>query len=181
MSREDMHGTTIVGVRKDGVLAMGGDGQITLGQVVLKAGARKVQRIYKDQVLAGFAGAVSDSLTLLERFEQKLEELNGNLARAAHHLARDWRTDRVLRRLEAMLLVGDAEQLLLISGNGEVVRPESDIAGIGSGGTYALAAARALAAHSSLDAEAIAREALSIAASLCVYTNDAIHVEVLSS
>jgi ATP-dependent HslUV protease subunit HslV len=176
----EMHGTTVVGVRRDGVLAIGGDGQVTVGQTILKAGARKVQRIYKDRVVVGFAGGVADALTLLERCEAKLEEFHGNLTRAVHALARDWRTDRVLRRLEAMLVVGDAEQILVVSGSGEVIRPENDVAGIGSGGPYALAAARALMAHTSLGAEEVVREALSIAASICIYTNESIHVEVLN-
>lgn len=176
---EQMHGTTIVGVLRDGVLAIGGDGQITFGAAVLKAGAQKVKRLYKGRVLAGFAGAVSDSLTLLERCEEKLEEHNGNLARAVHHLARDWRTDRVLRRLEAMLLLGDREQLLLVAGSGEVVRPENDLAAIGSGGSYALAAARALASHTQLGAREIVEESLRIASGICIYTNDCLHVEIL--
>jgi len=180
VSMPALHGTTVVAVRRDGVLAIGGDGQVTFGETVVKAGARKVQRLYKGRVLAGFAGAVSDALTLLERCEAKLEEHNGNLTRAVHQLAKDWRTDRVLRRLEAMLLIGDVEQLLLVSGSGEVLRPEDDIAGIGSGGAYALAAARALAAYSGLDAESIARESLKIAAGLCIYTNDLVNVEVLA-
>ncbi len=176
-----MHGTTIIGVRRNGILAIGGDGQVTFGDTVMKATAQKVQRLYKGQVVAGYAGSVSDALTLLERCEEKLEEHSGNLTRAVYHLAKDWRTDRILRRLEAMLLIGDREQLLLVSGGGEVVRPEHDMTAIGSGGSYALAAARALAAHTELSAEAIVRESLTIAAGLCIYTNDSITVEVLES
>jgi ATP-dependent HslUV protease, peptidase subunit HslV len=174
-----MHGTTIVGVLRDGVLAIGGDGQVTVGNTIVKAGAQKVKRLYKGRVLAGFAGAVSDALTLLERCEEKLEEYNGNLTRAVHHLARDWRTDRVLRRLEAMLLLGDGEQILLVAGSGEVLRPDNDIAGIGSGGPYALAAARALAAHTTLSAAEIVEESLRVAAGICIYTNECRLVEVL--
>jgi ATP-dependent HslUV protease subunit HslV len=176
-----LHGTTIVGVRRNGALAIGGDGQVTFGETVMKASAQKVQRLYKSQVVAGYAGAVSDALTLLEKCEEKLEEHSGNLMRAVYHLAKDWRTDRVLRRLEAMLLIGDREQLLLVSGGGEVVRPEDDLTAIGSGGSYALAAARALSAHTEMGAEDIVRESLAIAAGLCIYTNDSIQVEVLES
>ncbi len=181
MATAAMHGTTILGVLRNGVLAIGGDGQVTLGDTVLKATAQKVRPLYKGRVLAGFAGSVADSLTLLERCEAKLEEFNGNLTRSVHNLARDWRTDRVLRRLEAMLLIGDTEQILLVSGNGEVIRPEEDMIGIGSGGAYALAAARALSKHSSLDARALVEESLKIAAGLCIYSNEALHIEVLES
>lgn len=174
-----MHGTTIIGVRRGGRLAIGGDGQVTFGETVMKATAQKVQRLYKDQVIAGYAGAVSDALTLLERCEEKLEEHSGHLVRAVYHLARDWRTDRVLRRLEAMLLIGDREQLLLVSGGGEVLRPEDDMTAIGSGGAYALAAARALATHTNMSAEQIVRESLAVAAGLCIYTNESTTVEVL--
>jgi len=174
-----MHGTTIVAVRRNGVLAIAGDGQVTLQETILKATAQKVQRIFRGRVVAGFAGSVADAVTLLERCEQKLEESSGNLQRAVHALARDWRTDRMLRRLEAMLLVGDSEHLFLVSGQGDVLRPEDDIAAIGTGGAYALAAAKALAKHTQMGAEAIATEALGIAAGICVYTNDTIHVETI--
>ncbi len=176
---EPVRGTTIVAVRRNGKLAMGGDGQVSIGETIVKATARKVQRIYKGRVLAGFSGAAADAFALLERFEGKLEETSGSLARAAYSLARDWRTDRLLRRLEAMLVVGDKEELFLISGTGDVIRPEDEICATGSGGAYAAAAARALAKHTNLSAEEIVREALHIAAAICVYTNDEIYVEVL--
>jgi ATP-dependent HslUV protease, peptidase subunit HslV len=178
-SHAALRGTTIVAVRRDGQLAMAGDGQVTLSDSIVKASARKVRRIFRDRVLAGFAGSVADSITLLERCEQKLDESGGNLQRAVHSLARDWRTDRALRKLEAMLLVGDGEGLYLVSGQGDVLRPEEDIASIGSGSGYALAAARALAAHTEKPAAEIATEAIRIAASICIYTNDQIHTEIL--
>lgn len=179
VERDITRSTTIVAVRRDGKLAMGGDGQVSIGNTIVKSTARKVQRVYKDRVLAGYAGTAADAFALLERFEGKLEESKGNLARAAHSLARDWRTDRLLRRLEAMLVVGDAEELFLISGQGDVIRPEEDVCATGSGGAYASAAARALVRHTKLSAEEIVREALLIAAEICVYTNAEIHVEVL--
>ncbi|HBT47973.1 MAG TPA: HslU--HslV peptidase proteolytic subunit [Peptococcaceae bacterium] len=174
-----MEGTTVVAVRRDGKVAMGSDGQVTLGNTVLKHGARKVRRLYRGQVLAGFAGSVADALALFEKFEGKLEEYHGNLWRAAVELGKDWRTDRMLRRLEALLVVGDREGLLLISGSGEILEPDDGVVAIGSGGPYALAAARALLNHTGLDAATIAREALKIAASICIYTNDNIVVEEL--
>ena len=176
---ETLHGTTIVAVRHAGKVVLAGDGQVTIGQTVMKHNARKVRRLYDGKVLAGFAGATADAFTLFEKFEQKLEAVNGNLRRAAVELAKDWRTDRVLRRLEALLLVADAESTLLVSGNGDVLEPDDGVIAIGSGGNYALAAAKALVKHASLDARAIAEEALRIAASICVYTNDAIAVEEL--
>lgn len=175
------HGTTIVAVRKDGRGAMAGDGQVTFGAreqaTVMKHSARKVRRIGNGQVLAGFAGSVADALTLLDKFEARLEEARGHLPRAAVAVARDWRTDRVLRNLEALLVVMDAQHLLLISGSGEVIEPDDGIAAVGSGGAYALAAARALVKHSALCARDVADEALRIAASICVYTNDHVTVE----
>ncbi len=171
-------GTTIVAVRKDSKIAIAGDGQVTFDQrTIMKHTARKVRKLYGGRVVAGFAGSVADALTLFEKFEGKLEEFHGNLTRAAVELAKDWRTDRMLRRLEALLIVGNTETLLIVSGNGEVIEPDEDIAAVGSGGSYAIAAAKALARHADLSAEEIARESLSIAASLCVYTNEHITVE----
>lgn len=175
--------TTILAVQRNGKVAMAGDGQVTIGETVVKHTARKIRRLYKDRVLAGFAGSVADALALFHRFEEKLEEHRGDLKRAAVELARDWRTDRVLRRLEALMIVADADDLLLITGAGEVMEPDEDERGsvlaVGSGGAYAAAAAKALLHFTDLDAETIAREALKIAASLCVYTNDRIVVETL--
>ena len=180
---EQYHGTTIISVRRQtpqGIeVALGGDGQVTLGNVVVKHSARKVRKLFKDQVLAGFAGATADAFTLFERFEAKLEKHQGNLTRAAIELTRDWRTDRVLRRLEAMLAVANREASLIITGNGDVLEPEHGIVGIGSGGAYALAAARALLENSELSAEAIVRKSLAIAGELCIYTNMHHTVEVL--
>ena len=164
------HGTTILAVRRNGAIAMGGDGQVTLGNTVMKGNARKVRRLYKDKVLGGFAGGTADAFTLFERFEGKLEKY-GNLTRAAIELAKDWRSDRYLRRLEALLLVGDPEKLFVISGNGDVIEPEHEVAAIGSGGSFALAAARALVADSQLDAKSIVQKSLDIAADICIYTN----------
>jgi ATP-dependent HslUV protease subunit HslV len=160
-------------------VAVAGDGQVSIGPTIVKAGARKVRKLYQDRVLAGFAGAAADAFTLFARFEAKLEEHRGNLSRAAVELAKDWRTDRVLRRLEALLAVADREHSFIVSGTGDVIEPDDGLIGIGSGGPYALAAARALVAHSDLDAKAIATEAMRVAASICVYTNDHITVEVL--
>lgn len=159
---------------------MGGDGQVTLGQIVVKASARKIRRLYRDQVLAGFAGATADAFTLFERFEAKLDKHQGHLVRAAVELTKDWRTDRVLRRLEAMLAVADRSVSLIITGNGDVLEPEHGIVAIGSGGAYAQAAARALIEHTALSAEAVVREALRIAGDLCIYTNQNHTVEVLA-
>ena len=158
---------------------MAGDGQVTIGQTVVKAGARKVRKVYGDRVLAGFAGAAADAFTLFARFEAKLEEHRGNLPRAAVELAKDWRTDRVLRRLEALLAIADREHSLIVSGTGDVIEPDDGLIGIGSGGPYALAAARALVSHSDLDAKAIVTEAMRVAATICIYTNDQITVEAL--
>lgn len=174
-----MHGTTILTVRRDGKVAMAGDGQVSLGDTVVKHAARKVRRLYKDRILAGFAGGTADAITLCEKFEGKLEEYNGNLRRAAVELARDWRADRVLRRLEALMAVVDHESSLLISGSGDVLEPDDGVLAIGSGGNYALAAARALVAHTPLDAARIVEEAMRIAGTICVYTNDQIVVEEL--
>jgi ATP-dependent HslUV protease, peptidase subunit HslV len=179
-SRFDPHGTTILGVRRNGAIALGGDGQVTLGNTVMKGNARKVRRLANDKVLAGFAGGTADAFTLFERFEGKLEKY-GNLTRAAIELAKDWRSDRYLRRLEALLLVGDPQKLLVISGNGDVIEPEHDAAAIGSGGAFALAAARALLADSQLDARAIVERSLNIAADICIYTNRNVVIEELNA
>ncbi len=176
---QQYHGTTILCVRRDGLVAMAGDGQVSMGDTVLKANARKVRRLADGRVLAGFAGGTADAFTLAEKFEAELERLSGNLARAAVALAREWRSDRVLRRLEALLAVADAETSLLISGNGDVIEPEDGVMAIGSGGQYALAAARALLRHSDHPAPQIARTALGIAAEICVYTNPRITLETL--
>ena len=176
---EQFHGTTIVSARRSGKVALGGDGQVTLGNVVVKASARKVRRLHHDRILAGFAGGTADAFTLFERFEAKLDKHQGNLLRSAVELAKDWRTDRVLRRLEAMLAVADRETSLIITGLGDVIEPESGLVAIGSGGPYAQAAARALLENTQLDAENIVRKALSIAADLCIYTNQQIVVETL--
>jgi ATP-dependent HslUV protease subunit HslV len=166
----DPHGTTILAVRRNGAVAMGGDGQVTLGNTVMKGNARKVRRLYNDKVLAGFAGGTADAFTLFERFEGKLEKY-GNLTRAAIELAKDWRSDRYLRRLEALLLVADPEKIFVISGNGDVIEPEYEVAAIGSGGQFAQAAARALVENTELGARSIVERALNIAAEICIYTN----------
>ena len=177
---QTFHATTIVAVRKKGKTAIAGDGQVTFGQsAIMKSTARKVRRLYHGKVVAGFAGSVADAFTLFEKFEAKLEEFNGNLMRASVELAKEWRTDRVLRKLEALLLVADAETLLMISGGGEVIEPDGDVAAIGSGGFYALAAARALVKHTDMEAAEIAKEALTLAADICVFTNHNIKVEEL--
>ena len=180
---ESFHGTTIVCVRRqtpDGVqVAIGGDGQVTLGNIVVKGTARKVRKLYKNQVLAGFAGATADAFTLFERFEAKLEKHQGHLVRSAIELTRDWRTDRVLRRLEAMLAVADKTASLIITGNGDVLEPEHGIVSIGSGGAYAQAAAKALMDHTDLSAEQVVRKSLTIAGELCIYTNLNHTIEVL--
>ncbi len=176
---EQFQGTTIVSVRRDGKVALGGDGQVTLGNVVVKASARKVRRLHDSRILAGFAGGTADAFTLFERFEAKLDKHQGNLLRSAVELAKDWRTDRMLRRLEAMLAVADREASLIITGMGDVIEPELGLIAIGSGGPYAQAAARALLENSQLDAESIVRKSLSIAADLCIYTNHNQTVEVL--
>ena len=180
-SKLQFHATTICAVRKNGKTAIAGDGQVTFGQsAIMKANARKVRTLYHGKVLAGFAGSVADAFTLFEKFEGKLESYNGNLQRAAVELAKDWRTDRVLRKLEALLLVADKEKILMLSGNGEVIEPDGDAAAIGSGGFYALAAARAMVQHTDMEAKEVAKEALSIAADICVYTNHNIKVEELA-
>jgi ATP-dependent HslUV protease subunit HslV len=177
----ELHGTTILSVRHHGRVVLGGDGQVTLGQTVLKSNARKVRRLHHDRVLAGFAGAGADALTLFERFEGKLQAVNGNLKRAAVELSKDWRTDRLLRRLEALLVVADRESSLIVSGTGDVIEPEDGVCAIGSGGNFALAAARALVRHSALDARGIVEEALRLAAAICVYTNDQLAIEELDA
>jgi len=173
------HATTVLAVRHRGQVAIAGDGQVTIGNTVVKAGARKVRKLYHDRVLAGFAGAAADAFTLFSRFEARLEEHRGNLPRAAVELAKDWRTDRVLRRLEALLGIADRDHSLIVSGTGDVIEPDDGLIGIGSGGPFALAAARALIAHSDLDAKSIVGEAMRVAAGICIYTNDQITVEVL--
>jgi len=176
---DQYHGTTILSVRRGESVAMGGDGQVTLGNIVIKASARKVRRLYQERILAGFAGGTADAFTLFERFEAKLEKHQGHLVRSAVELAKDWRTDRMLRRLEAMLVVADPGSTLIITGNGDVLEPEYGIAAIGSGGAYAQSAARALLEHTDLPAEAIVRESLGIAADLCIYTNRSLTLETL--
>ena len=173
------HGTTIVSVRRGPLVAIGGDGQVTLGNIVIKAGARKVRKLHRDQVLAGFAGATADAFTLFERFEAKLEKHQGHLQRAAIELTKDWRTDRVLRRLEAMLAVADSTCSLIITGNGDVLEPEHGIVAIGSGGAYAQAAARALLEHTEMTPAQIVKRSLEIAAEICIYTNQNHTVETL--
>ena len=173
------HGTTILSVRRDASVAMGGDGQVTLGNTVMKPNARKVRRLYNDQVLAGFAGGTADAFTLFERFEEKLSKHSGNLTRAAVELAKDWRTDRMLRRLEALLCVADKSASLIVSGNGDVIEPEHGLMAIGSGGMFAQAAARALLDNTELDARAITERALNIAADICIYTNRNLTIEEL--
>jgi ATP-dependent HslUV protease subunit HslV len=179
MSDNHVRATTVIGVIRDGRIAMASDGQVTVGDTMVKQGAQKVRRATKDHALIGFAGGAADALALTERLEAKLEAQTGNVRRAAVDLAREWRMDRALRRLEALLLVGNAEHILVVSGNGDVIEPDDGIAAIGSGGPYALAAARALARNSQKDAEEIAREALGIASEICIYTNDNITVVTL--
>jgi len=174
-----MHATTILAVRRNGKTAIAGDGQVTVGSTVMKHNAKKVRKMYNDKILAGFAGATADAFTLFEKFEAKLEQYRGNLTRAAVELAKDWRTDKVLRRLEALMIVADNERSFILSGNGDVIEPENGISAIGSGGPYALAAARALMDHTSLDARAIVDEALKIAGDICIYTNKEITIEEL--
>ena len=179
MTNETFHGTTILSVRRAGAVALGGDGQVTLGQVVIKATARKVRRLYHGKVLAGFAGATADAFTLFERFEAKLEKHQGHLTRAAVELAKDWRSDRVLRRLEAMLAIADQTASLIVTGNGDVLEPEHGIVAIGSGGAYAQAAARALLDNTELAAADIVAKSLSIAGEICIYTNQQLVIETL--
>jgi ATP-dependent HslUV protease subunit HslV len=175
----DFHGTTVVGVIKDGKAVLGSDGQVSYGNTIMKHSARKVRKLYNDSILAGFAGATADAFTLLQRFEEKLETHRGNLYRSAIDLAKDWRTDRYLRRLEAMLIVMDKTKALLISGIGDVIEPDDDIIAIGSGGPYALSAARAMMKHSNLSAREIVEESLNIAADICIYTNKEQSIEEL--
>lgn len=179
MAMEQWHGTTILGVRKGGVTVIAGDGQVTMGNTIMKPNAKKVRRIGPDgKVIGGFAGATADAFTLFERLEKKLEQFNGQLLRAAVELAKDWRTDKYLRNLEALMIVADAEQMLILTGTGDVLEPEGGIAAIGSGGNYALSAARALAEYEQ-DPEVLARRAMQIAADVCVFTNDQLTVEVI--
>jgi len=174
-----MHATTILAVRRNGKTAIAGDGQVTVGSTVMKHNARKVRKMYNDRIVAGFAGATADAFTLFEKFEAKLEQYHGNLTRAAVELAKDWRTDKVLRRLEALMIVADAERSFILSGNGDVIEPEDGIAAIGSGGPYALAAARALSEHTALSARQTVEAAMQIAGDICIYTNKEITVEEL--
>jgi ATP-dependent HslUV protease subunit HslV len=174
-----VHATTVLAVRHQGTVVMASDGQVTLGQTVVKHGARKVRRLYHDKVLAGFAGSAADGFALYARFEAKLEEHRGQLERASVELAKDWRTDRALRRLEAMLLVADTRFMYLLSGTGDLIEPDDGIMGIGSGGAFAMAAARALVAHSTLDTRAVVERAMAIAADICVYTNHTVTLESL--
>jgi len=179
MADEIFHGTTILSVRRGKRVALGGDGQVTLGNVVVKASARKVRRLHHDKILAGFAGGTADAFTLFERFEAKLDKHQGNLMRSAVELAKDWRTDRMLRRLEAMLIVADCDSSLIITGNGDVLEPELGLVAIGSGGAFAQAAARALLENSELPPEDIVKKALTIAGDLCIYTNQQHVIEIL--
>ncbi len=176
---EQYHGTTIVSARRGSSVALGGDGQVTLGQIIIKASARKVRRLYHDKILAGFAGGTADAFTLFERFESKLEKHQGNLMRSAVELAKDWRTDRILRRLEAMLAVADREHSIIITGNGDVLEPEGSLIAIGSGGAYAQAAARALLDNTQLGALEIVKKSLEIAGGICIYTNQHHSIETL--
>ena len=176
----NLQGTTILSVRRDGHVVIGGDGQVTMGNTIMKANARKVRRLYKDQVIAGFAGGTADAFTLFERFEAKLEKHQGHLVRAAVELAKDWRTDRILRRLEALLAVADKTASLVITGQGDVIEPEGGLIAIGSGGPYAQAAARALMENTELDARAITEKALNITADICIYTNRNLTIEELN-
>lgn len=179
MQYPEIHSTTVLGVLRDGKAALGGDGQVTLGQTVMKNNARKIRKVYNNQIMTGFAGATADAFTLLQRFEEKLEQHRGNLQRSAIELAKDWRTDRFLRRLEAMLVVMDANQALIISGTGDVVEPDDQIVAIGSGSMYALSAARALMNNTTLSAADIVQKSMNIAAEICIYTNSSIMIEEL--
>lgn len=180
MSGITFHGTTIISIRRNGKVAIAGDGQVTLGSTVMKKGAVKVRRMLEGRVIAGFAGSTADAMTLFDKFDSKLEATRGNITKAVIELAKDWRTDRILRKLEALLIVADREHTFIISGNGDVIEPEEGIAAIGSGGAFALAAAKMLLRHTDLDARTIAEEALKAAAEICIYTNDSISVEELS-
>src|SRR6202050_5662056 len=178
--KERIRSTTVLCVRRDGKVVMAGDGQVTLGNEALKASAKKLRRLYNDKILAGFAGSTADAFSLFARFESKLEQFNGNLPRAVVELAKDWRTDKVLRHLEALLLVADAKNTFILSGNGDVIEPDEDVAAIGSGGPFALSAATALMHHTKLSAKQISEEAMSIAGQTCIYTNDNVTFEELS-
>ena len=180
MSGITFHGTTIISIRRNGKVAIAGDGQVTLGSTVMKKGAVKVRRMLEGRVIAGFAGSTADAMTLFDKFDSKLEATRGNITKAVIELAKDWRTDRILRKLEALLIVADREHTFIISGNGDVIEPEEGIAAIGSGGAFALAAAKMLLRHTDLDARTIAEEALKAAAEICIYTNDSISIEELS-
>lgn len=178
---DQFHGTTIVSVRRNGMVVIGGDGQVTVGHTIMKSNARKVRRLYNNKVIAGFAGGTADAFTLFERFEAKLETHQGNLVRAAVELAKDWRTDRILRRLEALLAVADKQTSLIITGNGDVIEPEKSLMAIGSGGPYAKSAAQALLENTPLDARTIVEKSLTVAASICIYTNSTFTIETLTS
>ncbi len=180
-SDSDFHGTTILCVRKNNEVAIGGDGQVTLGQTVFKHNAKKIRKMYNNNILAGFAGATADAFTLFEKFEEKIETFRGNITRAAVELAKEWRTDKILRRLEALLVVADKKHSFIISGNGDVLEPEDGIASIGSGGPYALSAAKALLIHTQLSPKEIVGEAMKITAGICIYTNESIHIEELNA
>ncbi len=177
--KQPVRSTTVLSVRRDGKVVMAGDGQVTLGEGVIKHTARKIRRLYQDKILAGFAGSTADAFALFSRFESKLEQYHGNLGRAAVELAKDWRTDKMLRQLEALLLVSDANQTFLLSGHGDVIEPDEAVAAVGSGGPYALAAAEALIQHTNLPARKIAEEAMRIAGKMCIYTNDKVTIEEL--
>jgi ATP-dependent HslUV protease subunit HslV len=179
MSKRLIRSTTVLCVRRDGNVVMAGDGQVTLGEGVIKHSAKKIRRLYQDKILAGFAGSTADAFSLFSRFEAKLEQYHGNLGRAAVELAKDWRTDKMLRNLQALLLVSDKQQTFLLSGQGDVIEPDTGIAAIGSGGPYAQAAAEALAAHTQLSARQIAEESMKIAGKMCIYTNDKVTIEEL--
>jgi ATP-dependent HslUV protease subunit HslV len=172
-----IHGTTILAVRRNGTVALAGDGQVTMHNTILKHKAKKIRRLYHDKILAGFSGATADAFTLFEKFENKLDQFQGNITRAAVELAKDWRTDKILRRLEALLLIADKDQCFIISGNGDVIEPDDVVTAVGSGGPYALAAAKALVDHTTLSAREIATEAMKIAANICIYTNDQVVIE----
>lgn len=176
---EQFRATTILAVKKDGKVAIAGDGQVTMGATIAKSNAKKIRKLYNDTILAGFAGAAADAFSLFDKFENKLEEHQGNLKRAAVELAKDWRTDKILRKLEAMLIVANNENILIVSGTGDILEPDDGIAAIGSGGNYAYSAAKALCAHTELSAEKIVEEGLKIASEICIYTNSNIKVEVL--
>jgi ATP-dependent HslUV protease subunit HslV len=177
--KQRIRSTTVICIRKDGRVAMAGDGQVTMGETVVKQGAKKIRRLYNNQILAGFAGSTADAFALFSRFESKLEEFRGNLARSAIELAKEWRTDRALRHLQALLVIADKEKTFLLSGNGDLIEPDDGIVAIGSGGPFALAAARALLNHSTLSAREIASEAMNIAGNICIFTNLSIAVEEL--